>query len=249
MFFLRNPETPATTISRFALASNVLVLITSVLLAGSLAHAHKAPFIPQSAEYSAATLLAAAQQALTNLSSSTSDMERGIQFAAAISALTGLYQLHGCEWAAQQLSYLYRQPDCPELRIGFSQDGRLSLRLVPLELKRPELASYTVLLCTVTSNTALDLRANSTAPLEIELLDGSRLTAQALVPSHPLWPALSRLTPTFEPINVLPSGTGIAYKQLFATPNLDAQRILAVYSVWGEYVITIPWFTGEVESD
>jgi len=232
---------------RYNWACRVLVLM-ALALAWSVAVQAKSPesaYQPGPAEYSAAALLGSARVALSELAVQTDAGERRLRCSAAISALTGLYQLHGCEWARPALRSVYHHPECPDLHLGYTRDGRVCLRLEPLELRNPVFEQYTVYLCTLESNTALDLSAADSGPLILELRDGTQVSAQSLAPEHELWPHLDRLAHTFQAPAELPSSSGIAYKQLFAVPQLSRERISAVSLLWGAYEFELPYYENE----
>jgi hypothetical protein len=224
---------------------------------------------PSVADLSAAGLLATARDALLRLDevaplpgaetaasasagaaedpkASINDVDRDALFGTAIAALTALYQLHGCRWALAPLRELYQRPGCPPMHLGYSADGRVLLRVEPLQLRKPVFADYTVLLCTLESNTALHLQQNSAALLRVMLLDGSVIEAQALTTSHPLYGDLSRLADTFAPPPELPSGAQIAFKQLFDTPGVTNLPISAVLLSWGGCEINVTFYENEV---
>jgi len=223
----------------------MLALITLAWSAAARAEVRGSGYEPRLAEYSAVTLLSSARVALSELAVLTEASERRLRCSAAVSSLTALYQLHGCEWALPALRDVCRHPDCPDLHLGYTSDGRVGLRLEPLELRNPVFEQYTVYLCTLQSNTALDLTAAEAGPLTVQLRDGSQISAQPLSPEHELWPQLDRLIHTFQPPAALPSGAGIAYKQLFAVPRLSRERISAVSLLWGAYEFEVPYYENE----
>lgn len=221
--------------------------LAAMLMAGSAgADSGPAEFELTYADQSAVVLLATARAALTELESEAEVSERRIKCATAVTALVRLYQLHGCEWALEPLLEVYAHPDCPDLHLGYSADGRLELRLEPLELLNPAFADHTVYLCTLSSHTALDLSGSRDSTLTITLLTGERLTAQQLSRQHVLWPQLERLADTFEPPPYLLSGGGLGFKQLFALPDLCPDRISTVSLGWGDYELIVPYFENEV---
>jgi hypothetical protein len=226
----------------------IATLLLAAMLSGNVARADSAAtsYGPQAAEYSLLTLLSSARIALRELELLPDANERRLRCSTAITALSGLYQLHGCAWAKPLLKEVYTHPDCPDLHIGFSADGRSSLRLEPLELRNPAFADYTIYLCTLQGNTALDLLGLEQGMMAVSLLDGSELTAQPLGPAHELWPHLERLAHTFEAPDALPSGAGIAFKQIFAVENLCRERISTVSLVWGNYRFVVPYYENEV---
>jgi hypothetical protein len=135
------------------------------------------------------------------------------------------------------------------LHLGYSADGRLALRVEPLELRKPAFQNYTVLLCTLESNTALSLRESGVPLLQVKLLDGRLLEAQALTPSHPLYGDLTRLADSFAPPPALPSGALIAFKQIFDAPGVTNLPVSAVVLNWGGHEIVVPFFENEVGID
>lgn len=215
-------------------------------LAAARAQPTDAEFKPRLADYSAVMLLSSARVALDELQTVEEASERRLRCAAAISALVGLYQLHGCLWALPALRTVYKHRDCPDLHVGYSEDGRIRIRLEPLELRNPAFNGYTVYLCTLQSNTALDLTAEEQGALTVYLTDQAQLSAVSVNPQHELWPALDRIAHTFAAPAALPSGAGIAYKQLFAVPRLSRDRISAVSLWWGDYQLTVPYYENEV---
>jgi hypothetical protein len=212
-------------------------------------------YAPTAADASAAELLSTARYGLAQLVRELSAQDRRIYSGQAITALTGLYQLHGCTWAREPLLALYRSPGCPDLHVGYSADGRLMLRVESLELKNPAFAPYVIYLCTFESHTALDLSAQQTGPLRITLLDGKLLEAQPINKEHPLWPHLEHLARTFSPVREVPTGTGKAFKQVFAlnpglsTASSTSGSISAVSLVWDGYTIEVPYYENEVQLD
>jgi len=216
----------------------LLILATSLATASDGA---EAGFIPGVAELSAVTLLASVHMALQELQELESPTERRLRCSTAIAALTGLYQLHGCTWALPVLRSVYQHPDCPPMHMGYSMDGRLSLRIEPMELFNPAFDQYVVFLCTFESNTSLNLTGGSSGLLNIELSDGTLFDAQPLTPDHQLWEQLSNLAPTFAPANALPSGAGSAFKQLFAAKVMADADIQAVSLDWGAYALRVPY--------
>ena len=198
-------------------------------------------YVPSAADISAASLLVAAQLALFDLQRETSPMERQLRCSGAIAALTGLYQLHGCAWALPVLREVYQHPDCPPMHMGYSLDGRFSLRVEPMELLNPAFAEYTFFLCTFESNTSCELTSGSSGQLVVELGDGTKIEAQHLTPDHQLWEHLSSLAPTFAPADTLPSGAGSAFKQLFAAKDIADADIQAVSLDWGAYALRVPF--------
>lgn len=226
--------------------AGVLLLPMPVAWGSPQAAVSPTEFEPAYADHSAIVLLSAARAALRELGTEAQASERRLRCAGAISALTRLYQLHGCAWALRPLREVYTHPDCPDLHLACSADGRLELRIEPLELKNPAFADYTVYLCTMSSHTALNLTDAAGSALVIGLRDGTRLTAQRLSPDHALWIQLDRLADTFEPPVILPAGGGIAFKQLFAVPDLCPDDISKVSLEWGDYELSVPYYENEV---
>lgn len=222
----------------------------AVLLLAGVATADNPPveYEPTYADASAVALLSAARLALRDLDSQSEAGERRLRCAAAISALVQLYQLHGCRWARGPLRQVYADPDCPNLHLGYSADGRLEFRLEPLALRNPAFTEYTVFLCTLSNQSPLVLRDAHGSALTIDLSDGTRLTAQPLGHEHPLWEELDRLADTFQPPPIMPSGGGTAFKQLFAVPDLCPRDISTVSLRWGDYELSVPYYENEVGS-
>jgi hypothetical protein len=219
-------------------------LLALLIIAATLAAADDGAepgFIPGAAELSAVSFLASAHLALQELQELESPMERRLRCSTAIAALTGLYQLHGCTWVLPVLRSVYQHPDCPPMHMGYSLDGRFSLRVEPMELFNPAFDEYTVVLCTFESNTSIALTSESSGLLVIELSDGTQIEAQPLTPDHQLWEQLSSLAPTFTPANALPSGAGSAFKQLFAAKVMADADIQAVSLDWGAYALRVPY--------
>jgi hypothetical protein len=162
-------------------------------------------------------------------------------YSTAINGLSGLYQLHCCEWAKDELTRLRSNDDCPELFIGHTPDGRLGLRVEPLKLLNPAFQDYTVLLCTMQSNSALALAAENPAMLTVIRSDGSELSAELINFEHPLYENLKRLERTFVPVQTVPSGTGQSFKQVFPIQSFSQEGILAVLLNWNSYRIYIPY--------
>jgi hypothetical protein len=213
----------------------------------------QAQFAPTPADASAAELLSTARYALAQLELELSAQDRRIYSSQAITALTGLYQLHGCTWARTPLSALYHSPGCTDLHVGYSADGRLMLRVESMKLQNPAFAPYVIYLCTFVSCTPLDLRANRAGMLRITLADGTALEAESITSAHPLWPNLARLAPTFRPVDEVPTGGGKVFKQVFAlNPGLSVAgspsgSISAVSLVWDGYTIEVPYYENEVQ--
>jgi hypothetical protein len=198
-------------------------------------------------ECSAMSLTGSVTSARCALAELEDPVERRTQFSQVITGLIGLYQLHGCEWALPALQQVYAFPDSPDLHFGYSTDGRLGLRLEPMQLRNPAFTDYTLLLCTLSSLSALDVTAIVSNPITIRLLDGTEVEAQHLTPEHELWRELGRLASTFEPPVALPAGAAIAFKQVLAVPGLSSGGIAEVSLEWGRYTITVPYYENEVE--
>ncbi len=201
-------------------------------------------YTPSAADFNTASLLVQARSAIARLDGRDGELEavdREAAFNTALEALTGLYQLHGCEWALEPLLELRRRPDCTEMHVGWSVDGRVALSIQRLELSNPAYDDYTILLCTLSSNSALVLEGPLQAPLEVTLLDGSKVDAQPLDRQHPLWSHLQRLETTFVPQGPLQPRAGLSFKQIIALPKLRPAAVSRVESAWGEYRITVPF--------
>jgi hypothetical protein len=223
----------------------VLMCAAGILLA-TAARAQDGGYAPSPADLSASALLTTARGALAALDGELAAVDRAAQFNAALTALTGLYQLHGCQWALPQLRTLLARPDATGLHCGYSADGRVLLYVQPLDLQNPAFADYTVLLCTLESHSALELAGVTASPLTLTLADGATLQAEPLTPAHPLYNRLDKLADTFTPPSALPSGTGIAFKQLLALPRPGTSAVSAVLLSWGCYEMEVPYFETEV---
>ena len=184
-------------------------------------------------------LLGAAQSALYWLEDEPSKQQRDIYLATVIDALTGLYQLHGLEWAGGRLAEVYARGDCPELITGYSADGRVYLRVQPLELKNPAFAGSTIMLCQLMSHSPLHREITHTSPLVLTLTDGTQLTGEVLDETHPLWENLDRHAATFAAPRLLPSGVSVAFKQIYSLPPFSLKRVATVSLKWGEYTIEL----------
>ena len=210
-------------------------------------------YIPQAAEVSAVTMLSTARTALFKLDNSTDKLEREIAFDQAISGLTVLYQLHGCNWALEPLISVYNREDCPDLHVGYSRDGRLCLRVQRLVLKDPVYRDWAVYLCTFESNSSLTLKADDAGRLTFELKDGSTIIASALNANNPLYKKLGRMAETFRPVSEVPPGTGQSFKQVVAVRGrpgrLNPGGISAVSLRWGKYLVKVPYYASEVRVD
>lgn len=221
--------------------------------AGACAPSPGAAYVPSVADTSAAALLASARDALTLLGSKAATQERDIAYAQAVTALSGLYQLHGCQWALPPLKRLLGAPDCPDVHVGYSRDGRLLLRVEALPVHNPAFAGYAVYLCTLESQTSLDLDATGPQGLSIKLRGGRSVAAEQITPQHPLWGRVGPIAGTFAPVDAMPSGGGRAFKQAFALPGAEPgeafphARIATVSLHWGRYVIDLPYYENEVE--
>jgi len=204
---------------------------------------------PGLAEASEITWLGIARLALANAKHAEDPSEKQLQLATAIRSLTALVQLHGNQWALAPLETIYADPDCPNLHISYSTDGRLSWSIEPLALQNPVFADYTILLCTMESATARDLFGEQESAIVIELLDGRLIPAEPLTADHPLFEQLMRQTAGFYPPAALPAGAGIAFKQIIAVPELSRNTISAVLLEWGQYKLKMPYYENEVGSD
>lgn len=221
--------------------------------AGAVNAAAPAQYAPPPADALAAELLSTARHALAQLELVLSAQDRQIFSSQAITALSGLYQLHGCTWALAPLIQQYGRPGCTDMHLGYSADGRLLLRVESLKLQNPAFAHYVVYLCTLESHTPLTLSADQAEPLRITLTDGTLLEAQPITSAHPLWPNLARLARTFSAVRQVPPGTGKSFKQVFALhPGLSnagspSGSISAVSLVWDGYTIEVPYYENEVQ--
>ena len=100
-------------------------------------------------------------------------------------SLTGLYRLHGCQWALPKLAAIASAPDCPEMYYGITADGRMSVTIDRLDLRNPVFEGYAIYLCTLESTTSevLEHKAGGQRCLEFRLpgavtLDAEELTAR-----------------------------------------------------------------------
>jgi hypothetical protein len=215
---------------------------------GSSAATAPQPTATDVANANAVALLSSARDALAKLDHPPAGDGPGqprIYFDAAAESLTELYQLHGCQWAAPELRRLYARPAAPPLRLGYSPDGRVLLRVEPLELKNPAFLDYTVLLCTFTSATARTVEDAGQGTLQLTLPEGAVLAPQPVAAGHPLWPQLQRQAAQFRPVRSLPSGAGVEFKQLYAVPSFDLPfNACAVSLDWGGYHFVLPRWTG-----
>jgi hypothetical protein len=203
-----------------------------------MASAAGSSFEPGAADASAFALLSSARRSL-DLIRAGEQQDRVILFSTAISALTALQELHGCEWAAVPLRELYAMDECPDLHIGHSVDGRLSLRLQRLELFNPAFDEYTLYLATLEGNTSQVLEGGAPAALNLELLDGSPISAEAVTAQHPLWPRLERLAGTFDPPAQVVPGVAVSFKQVYSVPRLSRRDIAAASLRWGDYDLRV----------
>jgi hypothetical protein len=199
-------------------------------------------YLPGAAELNVQSLLGEARTALHDLQSLPAGVDRDVSYASAITALTALFERHGCVWARPQLERLYRQPDCPDLHIGWSSDARISLRLEPLELKNPAFADWRILLLTLQSDTALRTEAPAWGNLRFHLRSGATVEAQPLSQAHPLWEQLDNLSGSFHPPDVLLSGVAVSYKQIFLLRDLEGQFIESAALDWGPYESRVPYY-------
>ncbi|MBN2080998.1 hypothetical protein JW859_02200 [bacterium] len=227
----------------------LLCLLCGLLIADSGGARAADAYSPGLAEASEVTWLGVARVALANAETTTNATDRRLQLATAIYSLTALLQLHGNRWALAPLQAVYADPDCPDLHVSYSADGRLSWSIEPLELQNPIFSEYTILLCTFESATADDLYHDGDTAIEIALTDGQLIAAEPLTPEHPLYEQLQRQTTSFHPPAALPAGAGIGFKQIFAVPELNRKAISAVLLEWGQYKLKMPYYENEVGSD
>jgi hypothetical protein len=164
-------------------------------------------------------LLDSAVQALADLEVTEAGIDRDSAFNAALSSLTELYEVYGCEWALPRLRELHRDPRRTQMLQGWAQGGKLSLRVEPLELQNPAFRGWTVLLVTLVSETSENLQAGDASALSVTLADGTDIAPERLSKGHKLWQKLGKMAGTFKAPEILPSGQGKAYKQLFALPR------------------------------
>jgi len=222
----------------------LLSLLGSLALAASAQAADEPAdsYLPGAAELNVQALLGEARSALRDLESLPAGIDREVSFATAIAALTALYERHGCVWAQPQLERLYRQPDCPDLHIGWSADARVSLRIEPLELKNPAFTDWHILLLTLQSDTALRTEAPECGKLRFKLQDGRSVESQPLSPSHPLWKQLENLAGSFNPPRVLLSGVAVSYKEIFLLTEVEGQAIESAILHWGPHEFVVRYY-------
>lgn len=225
-----------------------LVLALALLLPAAAADAAGSPTAIELANANTVALLAAAREARDKLDNPPPGDDPGqakIYFDTAVDCFNALYQLHGCEWAVPELRGLYARPDAPPLRLGFSPDGRVLLRVEPLDLLSPVYADYTVLLCSFGSQTSREYREAAQGDLQVTLPDGTPLALEQLDPAHPLWPSLERMALQYAAPGELPSGAGVAWKQLYAVPRSALDLNACGLSLdWGGYRFDLPRWTG-----
>jgi hypothetical protein len=233
-------ETVGKAVSTFCV---LLGLLIPAAAADSAASTVPAP-VTELSNADTAALLAQARDALAKLEAPPAGdgpEQPKIYFDTAADCFTSLLQLHGCEWAAAELRTLYARPDAPQLRIGNSPDGRVQLRVEPLELQNPVFNDYTVLLCTFTSQTARDVVHETSAQLELTLPDGTWAGPHLITPEHPLWAHLKRLSGQFSAPPALPSGSAVAFKQAYAIPRARLPLNTCELSLeWGGYRFDLP---------
>ncbi|MEZ5338673.1 MAG: hypothetical protein R3F46_10435 [bacterium] len=174
------------------------------------------------------------------------ELARRIQYDLAIQSLVSLQQLLGIDWAGERLAELLREPDCPDLHIGYSTDRRLLLRIEPLELQNPAFAGQLILLCTLESLDESDITTDERGLLELQLLDGSRRSAELLDSAHPLWEHLRRQADSFSSPDYLLSGHNLVFKQLYSAPAPGRDSISAVSLDWASHHFTVEWLENEV---
>lgn len=172
-----------------------------------------------------------------------------IQFDLAIQCLTSLEQLFGFDWAAVRLRQLYRDPDCPDLHMGFSADRRVMLRIEPLELKNPVFDDYTIYLCTLESLNEADIHAGRRSQMLLQLQSGAELEADVVDKDHPLWPQLGGQAEGFLPPEFLASGHNVVFKQLYSFPALSREAVNSVSLHWDDYSFRLEWLENEVDID
>lgn len=194
-------------------------------------------YAPGAADRHVRGLLEGAVQALADLDATEAGIDRDSAFNAALSSLTQLYEVYGCAWALPQLRALHKDPRRTQMLQGWAAGGQLSLRVEPLALQNPAFEGWSVLLVTLVSETAENLRAGDASALSLTLADGNTLSPERLAKDHPLWPKLGKMAGTFKTPEVLPSGQGKAFKQLFAVP-LDSLDIQSASLRWAGMDLT-----------
>jgi hypothetical protein len=225
------------------------LLCAAVLLAAPAMAADQA-YLPAAADEAALAWLSSARGALARLDDTKqNEVDRQVAHDTAVSALTALYQLSGCRWARAPLLATLKRPDTTGMHCGYSADGRVLLRLEPLELHNPVYAQYTIMLCTLESNTSQNLDGAPAGMLRLRYGDGTELSAEPLTPEHPLAASLAGLQGTFDPPVMLPSGVGISFKQVLAAARTSTKPVSAVRLQWGRYTIEVPYYENEVGVD
>lgn len=200
-----------------------------------LAPATAADWEPELADQAALGELLIARNALVQLAEQPQGIDYDAAYRAGLAALTALYELHGQRWARPKLEELYQRPECPDYTVGYSRDGRMELSVSYMELRNPAFDGYRFYLCTLRSLSALELRAEDTGKLAVELADGSTLEAEQITAEHPLYPELYLQLDSYSPPAALPAGAGLAFKQVFALPAGLPAPIGAVSLEWGSY--------------
>lgn len=221
-------------------------LICAATLLAAPAQAAEQAYLPTATDASALAWLSSARGALDRLDAQQNEIDRQVAHDTVVSALTALYQLHGCQWARSPLLATLRRPDATGMHTGYSSDGRVVLRVEPLKLRNPIYDKYTIMLCTLESNTSLELDGQPAGMLILRYSGGRQLSAEPLTAEHPLAGALAGLEGTFDPPLKLPSGAGISFKQVFAIPRTSTQPVSAVRLQWGRYTIEVPYYENEV---
>jgi hypothetical protein len=191
-------------------------------------------------ELSAQVQLVTAQNAMNQLAVEADPTRRRQNYSLAITSLTALYQLHGCEWALALLELIYAAEDCPQMYYGFSLDGRIALRVEELVLFNPIYEGRAVFLCQLESNSALTFSGSGEQRLQFVLADGSVMQPEELSAEHVLCEQLDSLAHTFLPPASLASGAATAFKQLYVLPEKSAGAVSTVRFNWSEYSFELP---------
>jgi hypothetical protein len=221
-------------------------LICAAALLAAPARAAQQAYLPTAADAAALAWLSSARGALARLDAQQNEIDRQVAHDTVVSALTALYQQHGCQWALRPLLATLKRPDSTGMHTGCSSDGRVVLRVEALALRNPVYDKYTLMLCTLESNTSLELDGQPAGLLILRYAGGRQLSAEPLTAEHPLAGALAGLEGTFDPPLNLPSGAGISFKQVFAVPRTSTKPIAAVRLQWGRYTIEVPYYENEV---
>lgn len=187
-----------------------------------------------------------ARGALTGIAEGSEGIQRDVHFRDAITSLTALYQLAGCQWAENALLDVLSEQDAPKLRAGYSRDGRILAMVEPLDLKNEAFADYTIFLVSLDSNSGQILEGQLDSTLTCELTNGQTVKAHGLDETHPLWEKLSRSAHTFKPAGSLYPLSGFTFKQVYLASEIPFGSISSVSLLWGQYKLVVPYYSTEV---